>query len=63
VPDRLATSAKSWLSNPHIDSKQRTLPWRSDSVEEKLSPFECSRRYLQHLKDAFLHTAESQGRQ
>ncbi len=63
VPDRLATSAKSWLSNPHIDPKQRTLPWRSDSVEEKLSPFECSRRYLQHLKDAFLHTAESQGRQ
>ena len=63
VPDRLATSAKSWLSNPHIDPKQRTLPWRSDSVEEKLSPFECSRRYLQHLKDAFLHTAEAQGRQ
>ena len=62
VPDRLATSAKSWLSNPHIDPKQRTLPWRSDSVEEKLSPFECSRHYLQHLKDAFLHTAESQGR-
>ena len=62
VPDRLATSAKSWLSNPHIDPKQRTLPWRSDSVEEKLSPFECSRRYLQHLKDAFLHTADSQGR-
>ena len=63
VPDRLATSAKSWLSNPHIDPKQRTLPWRSDSVEEKLSPFECSRRYLQHLKGAFLHTGESQGRQ
>ncbi len=63
VPDRLATSAKSWLSNPHIDPKQRTLPWRSDSVEEKLSPFECSRRYLQHLKDAFLHTVEAQGRQ
>ena len=62
VPDRLATSAKSWLSNPHIDPKQRTLPWRSDSVEEKLSPFECSRRYLQHLKDAFLHTEGSQGR-
>jgi len=62
VPDRLATSAKSWLSNPHIDPKQPTLPWRSDSVEEKLSPFECSRRYLQHLKDAFLHTGEAQGR-
>jgi Hsp70 protein len=63
VPDRLISSAKSWLSNPHVDPKQRTLPWRSDSVEEKLSPFECSRRYLQYLKDAFLHPAHAQGRQ
>jgi hypothetical protein len=63
VPDRLVASAKSWLSNPHIDPKQRTLPWRSDSAEEMLSPFEVSRRYLQHLKDAFLHTVHAQGRQ
>ena len=63
VPDRLVTSVKSWLSNPHIDPKQRTLPWRSDSAEEMLSPFEVSRRYLQHLKDAFLHTVHAQGRQ
>ena len=63
VPDRLVTSAKSWLSNPHIDPKQRTLPWRSEGAEEKLSPFDCSRLYLQHLKGAFLHAAHSQGRQ
>ena len=63
VPDRLVTSAKSWLSNPHIDPKQRTLPWRSDSAEEKLSPFDCSRRYLQHLKGAFLHAAQARGQQ
>ncbi|HEY6431122.1 MAG TPA: Hsp70 family protein, partial [Acetobacteraceae bacterium] len=62
VPDRVASSAKSWLSNPHIDPKQRTLPWRSDSAEEKLSPFDATRRYLQHLKDAFLHTVHAQGR-
>jgi Hsp70 protein len=63
VPDRLVTSAKSWLSNPHIDPKQRTLPWKSDSAEEKLSPFDCSRLYLEHLKGAFLHAAEAQGRE
>jgi len=63
VPDLLVTSAKSWLSNPHIDPKQRTLPWRSDSAEEKISPFECSRRYLQYLKDAFLHRMHAEGRQ
>jgi hypothetical protein len=62
VPDRLVTSAKSWLSNPHIDPRQSTLPWRSDRAEEKLSPFEVSRRYLQHLKGAFLHTVTAQGR-
>src|SRR6201982_447875 len=62
VPDRLVTSAKSWLSNPHIDPKQRILPWRSDIAENKLSPLECARRYLQHLKDAFLHAEHAQGR-
>jgi hypothetical protein len=62
VPDRLVISAKSWLSNPHIDPKQSTLPWRSESVAEKLSPFEASRRYLQHLRSAFLHTVHNQGR-
>ena len=63
VPDRLVTSAKSWLSNPHIDPKQRTLPWRSDIAEEKLSPFECSSRYLHHLKESFLHSMHQQGRE
>jgi hypothetical protein len=62
VPDRLVTSAKSWLSNPHIDPKQQILPWRSDITEEKLSALECSRRYLQHLRDAFLHAERAQGR-
>src|SRR6201981_3206686 len=62
VPDRVVTSAKSWLSNPHVDPKQRVLPWRSDIAEEKLSPFECSRLYLQHLRDAFLHTERATGR-
>ena len=61
VPDRLITSAKSWLSNPHIDPRQPTLPWRSESAEETLSPFECSRRYLHHLKEAFLHAERTQG--
>jgi molecular chaperone DnaK (HSP70) len=62
VPDRLLASAKSWLSNPHIDPRQPILPWRSDIAEEKLSPLECSRRYLQHLTKAFLHAERTQGR-
>src|SRR6266478_1815121 len=62
IPDRLITSAKSWLTNPHIDSRHRSLPWRSDIQDEKLSPFECSRRYLAHLKNGFLHAGRVQGR-
>src|SRR3954451_11234045 len=63
VPDRVVTSAKSWLSNPHIDPRQRTLPWRSDIAEEKLSPFECSSRYLRELKESFLHSMHQQGKE
>jgi Hsp70 protein len=61
VPDRLVTSAKSWLSNAHIDPRQRVLPWGSEIEEDKLSPFECSRRYLAHLKNAFLYAGRAQG--
>jgi molecular chaperone DnaK (HSP70) len=62
VPDRLVTSAKSWLSNPHVDPRQPVLPWAS-TIEGKLSAFECSRRYLAHLKEGFLHAEAAQGRQ
>src|SRR6185312_5876581 len=63
ITDRLVTSAKSWLSNPHIDPRQPTLPWKSDIQEPKRSSFECSRRYLEHLKDGFLYAERAQGRE
>ncbi len=62
VPDRLVTSAKSWLSNPHIDPRQPVLPWAS-TIDGKLSAFECSRRYLAHLKAGFIHAEAAQGRE
>ncbi len=61
VPDRLVTSAKSWLSNPHVDPRQPVLPWGS-AIGGKLSPFEASRRYLAHLKAGFLYAESAQGR-
>jgi molecular chaperone DnaK (HSP70) len=63
VPDRLITSAKSWLSNLHIDPKKPVLPWKSDMKEPKLSAFECSRRYLEHMKEGFLYAERLQGRE
>ena len=62
VPDRLVTSAKSWLSNPHIDPRRPMLPWKSE-VGEKLSAFECSRRYLEHLREGVLCAERRQQRE
>lgn len=63
VPDRLVTSAKSWLSNFHTDPRQPVLPWNSDIDEPKWSAFACSRRYLEHLREGFLHAERAEGRE
>ena len=62
TPDRLITSAKSWLSNFHMDPREPVLPWKSDINEPKLSALECSRRYLEHMKLGFLNAERTQGR-
>src|ERR1700736_6423802 len=62
VPDRLITSAKSWLSNIHIDPKKPVLPWKSEIKEQKLSAFESSRLYLEHMKEGFLYAEAAQSR-
>jgi len=62
VPDRLISSAKSWLSNPHVDPLSDSLPWGATLEEGKLSAFECSRRYLEHLKNGFLYAEQREGR-
>ena len=58
LPDRLVTSAKSWLSNYHVDPRGRVLPWGADlPAEEKLSALDASAGYLRHIKGAFLDAA------
>ena len=61
VPDRLVTSAKSWLCNPHVDRRAPILPWQSDLAEARVSPLEASRRYLAHMRDAALHWFAREG--
>jgi hypothetical protein len=63
VPDRVITSAKSWLSNPHIDPRQRVLPWKSEIKEDKLSAFDASRMCLEHIKESFRHAMRAEGRE
>lgn len=55
VPNRLVTSAKSWLCQHHADRKAPILPWGSDLDKGKVSPFTASRLYLQHLRENFVH--------
>jgi molecular chaperone DnaK (HSP70) len=62
MPDRLVTSAKSWLSSFHADPRRPMLPWKSDINEPKLSAFDCSRLYLEHLKEGFLYAEQLQSR-
>ena len=52
VPSRQISSAKSWLSNPHVDRTAALLPWASESGA-RLSPVEASARLLAHIRDAW----------
>jgi len=53
IPDRLVSSAKSWLCSNTVDRKGAILPWKSEITEGKVSPVEASRRYLEHLRHAW----------
>jgi len=48
-PDRLITSAKSWLCHAQADRRGPILPWGSTVVSQKWSPLEVSRQLLAHL--------------
>ena len=50
-PDRLVSSAKSWLCQPRVKRDDKILPWKSN-IEEKFSPIEASSLYLEHLLKA-----------
>jgi molecular chaperone DnaK (HSP70) len=50
---RLVSSAKSWLSHSGVDRTAALLPYRAPEGVQKLSPVEASRRYLEHLREAW----------
>jgi len=53
VPERLVSSAKSWLSHSGVDRTAPILPWGADEGIERISPVEASRRYLQHIAESW----------
>ncbi len=50
---RLVASAKSWLSHAGVDRTAAILPPNAPEGVAKVSPVEASRRYLQHLREAW----------
>ena len=52
-PGRLVSSAKSWLSHAGVDRTAAILPANAPEGVERISPLEASRRYLQHLREAW----------
>ncbi|HEY7391670.1 MAG TPA: Hsp70 family protein [Bryobacteraceae bacterium] len=50
---RLVSSAKSWLSHSAVDRTAALLPFHAPEGVEKVSPLEASRRYLQHISEAW----------
>jgi hypothetical protein len=63
VPDRLITSAKSWLCTRSVDPQSPLLPWKSSLVDQKLSPFEATRLYLEHLRRASILACQNDARE
>lgn len=55
TPIRLVGSAKSWLCHAGVDCKQPILPAEAPDDVQRISPFEASKAYLQHLRDAWNH--------
>ena len=53
VPDRLISSAKSWLCNSRVNRKEAILPWDAPEEISKLSPFQAMAMFLNHVREAW----------
>jgi len=53
TPIRLVASAKSWLCHAGVDCKEPILPAESPEEIERISPFQATVAYLEHLKEAW----------
>ncbi len=53
VPERLVSSAKSWLAHAGVDRTRGILPWGSDLGSRMVSPVEVSGYYLEHIRNVW----------
>jgi hypothetical protein len=54
-PQRVVSTAKSWLAHAGVDRHAAILPWQAPEEVGKVSPLEASRAYLAHLVAAWDH--------
>lgn len=55
IPQRLISSAKSWLCHALVDRNKAILPWKSPADCPKLSAVEASAKILNHIRQAWNH--------
>ncbi|MCK4842934.1 MAG: Hsp70 family protein [Methylococcales bacterium] len=53
TPIRLVASAKSWLCHAGVNCKQPILPAEAPEEVARVSPFQATTAYLQHIKSAW----------
>ncbi len=55
TPIRLVASAKSWLCHAGVDCKAAILPADAPEDIERVSPFQATQAYLEHMRAAWEH--------
>ncbi len=60
IPERLISSAKSWLCQAHVDRNATILPWNAPEDIDKISPVEASAMILAHIRNAWNHLMGAQ---
>jgi molecular chaperone DnaK (HSP70) len=53
TPDRIISSAKSWLCQADVDRRSAFLPLDAPEDIQKFSPYQVSKSYIQHIQNAW----------
>lgn len=53
IPNRLITSAKSWLCHPNINRREKLLPLEAEEKNNQMSPLEACAEILRHLHESW----------
>ncbi len=54
-PDRLVSSAKSWLCHDAVDRRAKILPWGAGPDVPRISPVRAKATLIEHLRSAWDH--------